>query len=99
VAEVYEFHVTGMVGPVVRAALPELSADAQNRVSVLTGTAASPEDVDDLLRRISDAGLKTTHILITRENRWQHSAMPAEDAEAGDSPVPAPTTQAAPCQS
>jgi hypothetical protein len=83
VAEVYEFHVTGVVGPVVRAALPELSADSQNLVSVLTGTAASAEAVDDLLRRIGDAGLKTTHILITRESRWQQCAMP-DDASAGD---------------
>ena len=79
-AEVYEFHVTGVVGPVVRAALPELSADSQNRVSVLTGTAPSAEAVDDLLRRIGDAGLKPTHILITRESRWQHSTIPEEDA-------------------
>ena len=83
-AEVYEFHVTGVVGPVVRAALPELSADSQSRVSVLTGTAASAEAIDELLRRIGNAGLKTTHILITRESRWQHSAMPADDAPAGD---------------
>ena len=82
-AEVYEFHVTGVVGPVVRAALPELSADSQNRISVLTGTAASAEAIDDLLRRIGDAGLKTTHILITRESRWQHSAIPAGDASTG----------------
>ena len=83
-AEVYEFHVAGVVGPVVRAALPELSADSQNRVSVLTGTAASPEVVDDLLRRISDAGLSTTHIVITRDSRWQHSTVPAADGSAGD---------------
>ena len=83
-AEVYEFHVTGEIGPVVRAALPELSADAQSRVSVLTGTAESAEAVDDLLRRIGNAGLKTTHILITRESRWQHSTMPTDDAPARD---------------
>jgi hypothetical protein len=64
--------------------LPELSADSQDRVSVLTGTAESPAAVDDLLRRISDAGLQTTHILITRESRWQHSTVPADDAPIGD---------------
>lgn len=83
-SEVYEFHVAGVVGPVVRAALPELSADSQHRVSVLTGTVATADAVDDLLRRISAAGLDTTHILITRESRWQQGAIPADDAPAGD---------------
>ena len=69
-AEVYEFHVAGVIGPVVRAALPELSADSQDKLSVLTGTAQSPEAVDDLLRRITDAGLNPTHIVINREGRW-----------------------------
>jgi len=84
VADVYEFHVAGVIGPVVRAAMPELSADSQGRLSVLTGTAENAEAVEDLLRLISDAGLNTTHILITRESRWQHSTVPADDASAGE---------------
>ena len=80
-AEVYEFHVTGVIGPVIKAALPELSADSQNRRSVLTGTADSPEAVNDLLRRIGDAGLTTTHILINREGRWREAATPTVDDE------------------
>jgi hypothetical protein len=77
-AEVYEFHVAGVVGPVVRAALPELSADSQDKRSVLTGTAQSAEAVDELLRRIDDAGLEPTLIVINRETRWQHSTLPPD---------------------
>ncbi len=77
-ADVYEFHVAGVIGPVVRAAMPELSADSQGRLSVLTGTAENAEAVEDLLRLISDAGLNTTHILITREGRWHATAMPGD---------------------
>jgi hypothetical protein len=86
VAEVYEFHVAGVVGPVVRAALPELSADSQDKRSVLTGTAQSPEAVDDLLRRIGDAGLDTTHIVINREGRW-HQLVPPPDEWDADTPA------------
>jgi len=35
---------------IVRAALPELSADSQDKRSVLTGTAQSPEAVDEALQ-------------------------------------------------
>ncbi len=77
-ADVYEFHVAGVIGPVVRAAMPELSADSQGRLSVLTGTAENADAVEDLLRLISDAGLNTTHILITREGRWHATAMPGD---------------------
>jgi hypothetical protein len=77
-AEVYEFHVAGVIGPVVRSALPELSADAQDKRSVLTGTAESPEAVEELLRRIGDAGLNTTHIVISREERWHQAKPPVE---------------------
>jgi len=86
-AEVYEFHVAGVVGPVVRAALPELSADSQDKRSVLTGTAQSPEAVDDLLRRIDDAGLEPTLIVINRETRWQHRTLPPDGMSAEDVPA------------
>ena len=76
--EVYEFHVAGVIGPVVRAALPELSADSQEKRSVLTGTAESADAVDDLLQRISDAGLDTTLIVINRESRWHQPPMPPD---------------------
>ena len=70
-ADLYEFRVTGLIGPVVRSALPELTAECDSRHSVLTGTAADPEAVDELLRRLREAGLTASHILIAPDTRWQ----------------------------
>jgi len=80
VAGVYEFHVAGLVGPVVRSALPELSTHAGARLSVLSGTVNGPEDIDDLLQRLSDHGLVATHILIARETRWHQAGSLAHSA-------------------
>ena len=70
-AEIYEFRVAGLIGPVVRAAMPELSADNWSPHSVLTGTADGPDDVDGLLRRLTDHGLVASHIRISNQTRWR----------------------------
>ncbi|MET0865484.1 MAG: hypothetical protein ABWZ98_14220 [Nakamurella sp.] len=70
-AEIYEFHVTGLIGPVARSALPELTTGPGDRNSVLSGTASGPDEVDRVLRRLGDAGLTPTHIVITNERRWR----------------------------
>ena len=75
----------GVIGPVVRAALPELSADSQDQAQRADRHRRSPEAVDDLLRRISDAGLNATHILINREGRWHQP--PTVDRRRGRRPT------------
>ena len=70
-AEIYEFHVAGLIGPVVRSALPELTTGAGNRNSVLSGRADGPDDVYRVLRRLGDAGLTPTHIVISNGRRWR----------------------------
>jgi hypothetical protein len=69
-ADLYEFRVSGLIGPVLRSALPELTAEAGDRQSVLTGTATTPDAVDTLLRQLQDAGLTESHILIATDKRW-----------------------------
>jgi hypothetical protein len=81
VAEIYEFHVTGLIGPVVRSALPELATGAGEKNSVLSGTANGPEEVDQVLRRLGDAGLTPSHIVISNGRRWR-SADETESAAA-----------------
>ena len=76
--EVYEFHVAGLVGPVVRAALPELSVDAPPPGSVLTGTARSADEVNGLLGWLADHGLEADHILISGRH-WRTAEPPPED--------------------
>ena len=91
-ADIYEFHVTGLIGPVVRSALPELATGAGDRNSVLSGTATGPDDVDRVLRRLGDAGLTPTHIVISNGRRWRPAGRtkanrPLPDCSGGAVPV------------
>lgn len=79
-AHTYEFHVTGLIGPVVRAALPELTTQAVREHSVLTGTADEPHDVDTLLDKLTDHGLVADHIVIARDTRWQGTCPTVDEA-------------------
>jgi hypothetical protein len=86
VAEIYEFHVAGLIGPVVRSALPELATGAGGKNSVLCGKADGPEEVDRVLRQLGDAGLSPTHIVISNGRRWQSTGGgEPTDAEQGRS--------------
>jgi hypothetical protein len=69
-ADRYEFRVTGLLGPVVQSALPELTAESSARDSVLTGTAPTTAVVDELLCRLREVGLTPSHILIASDSRW-----------------------------
>ena len=74
----YEFHVAGLIGPVVRAALPELTASPVTRHSVLTGAADGPEIVEHLLCRLTEQSLVASHIVIARGSRWTESTSPPD---------------------
>ena len=47
--DVYEFHIAGTIGPVMRSALPEFTAVVVPRFTVLTGTFPGPQDLQRLL--------------------------------------------------
>lgn len=79
-ADVYEFHVVGLLGPVLRGALADLAVDAADRESVLTGTAQEPGDITTLLRQLDDSGIVPTHIRISRTTRWHAAADTAATA-------------------
>jgi hypothetical protein len=70
VSDIYEFHVAGRIGPVVRAALPELTTLDNPRHTVLIGSATNPAHVDELLEKLREHDLVADHILIARERRW-----------------------------
>lgn len=72
----YEFHVTGLIGPVVEAALPELTSQAARKHSVLTGTAQEPLDVQALLGKLTDHGLVADHIVLSAGTRWRDTHPP-----------------------
>jgi hypothetical protein len=68
-ADIYEFHVTGLIGPVVRSALPELTSEPDCRRTLLSGS-AEPGEVSRLLEQLRDNGLLLQHVVLSTENRW-----------------------------
>lgn len=80
-ADVYEFHITGLIGPVSRGALGELTVDSADRESVLTGIAHGPEELDGVLHRLDEFGLVPTEIRICPRHRWHGTDLQAS-AEA-----------------
>lgn len=55
--ELYEFEITGRMGPLIRSCLPELTPAAADQATVLTGTAQSPEHLHRVLDLLDTHGL------------------------------------------
>ncbi len=62
----YEFRVTGLIGPLTRAAMPELEPHRCEQETTLLGTAQDEQHIDALLTRLADADLTANDIIITR---------------------------------
>lgn len=77
--DIYEFHVGGLIGPVIQSALPELISTDNGHQTKLFGTAAEPADVHRLLTRLTDSGLIANHILLSNQARWDDRS-PKSDA-------------------
>ena len=71
--DVYEFHIAGLISPVVRAALPELGARIGSPDTILTGGVTEPARISDLFALLDDHGLVATHIVIVRRDRWHET--------------------------
>jgi hypothetical protein len=70
-AAIYEFHVAGLVGPVIRSALPEMKAFEKRSGRTMHGTAAERCEIDRLLELIQMLNL-TVHrlqISVRRDDR------------------------------
>jgi hypothetical protein len=63
-AAIYEFHVAGMVGSVVRSALPELQMFEQRSGRVMHGTATERGEIDRLLELIQTFNLNLQRLQI-----------------------------------
>ena len=89
-ADIYEFHVTGLIGPVVRSALPELTSERDCRRTLLSGS-AEPGEVTRILEQLRDSGLLLQHVVLRTENRWtatnavEHNAVDQSLDEVGES--------------
>ena len=64
-ADVYEFEIGGTIGPLVARGLPELSTVAETGRTVLTGSAAGPDDLRRLLDLLDAHGTAVTAVRIS----------------------------------
>ncbi len=62
----YEFRVTGLIGPLTQAAMPELESYRSEQETILIGTAPDEEHLSALLERLDHAHVTTSEVLITR---------------------------------
>jgi hypothetical protein len=65
VPDVYEFEITGTVGPLIASCLPGLSVVAESAWTVLTGTVDGPYDLRRLLDLLDAHGKPALDIRIT----------------------------------
>lgn len=73
-AAIYEFHVAGRVGSVIRSALPEMQTFEQRAGRTLHGTAAERQEIDRLLELIQTFNLIVQrlqiHVVPDTPRRW-----------------------------
>lgn len=60
--ELYEFGITGRIGPLIRSCLTELTAAEEHRTTVVSGTARCPEDLQRVLDLLDNHGLPAQDI-------------------------------------
>jgi hypothetical protein len=77
-ADIYEFHVAGLIGPVVRSALPELTSEHDCRSTLLSGS-AEPGEVTRLLEQLRDNGLQLQHVVLSTDHRWAATGSPGQN--------------------
>ena len=82
-AAIYEFHVAGQVGSVVRSALPEMETFEQRSGRTLHGTAAERREIDRLLELIQTFNLivQRLQICVRPDSGWPP---PDQDASLAD---------------
>jgi len=65
VPELYDFVITGTIGPLIASCLPGLRTVAESEWTVVTGSVASPDDLHRLLDLLDTHGLPPLDIRIT----------------------------------
>ncbi len=63
--DLYEFAITGTIGPLIQSCLPELDRVAESGWTVLTGTVAGPDELHRVLDLLDAAGTPARDVRIT----------------------------------
>jgi len=72
--ELYEFQITGRIGPLIQSCLPGFITSPQDQATVLTGTARCPEDLHRVLDLLDTHGLPAQDIRLS--SRDEDAAAP-----------------------
>ena len=90
--DVYEFHIAGTIGPVMRSALPEFTAVVVPRFTVLAGTFPGPQDLQRLLDTLDAHGSPAVDVRLPGDS----DAAPLPRSDTADEPQqPCAAAQAA----
>jgi len=65
VPELYDFAITGTIGPLLASCLPGLRTVAESQWNVVTGSVAGPDDLHRLLDLLDAHGIPALHIRMT----------------------------------
>jgi len=68
VPELYEFTISGTIGPIIQSCLPGFSTIAETGCTVLTGTVADPAELRRLLERLDAGGAPVLDIGISNHD-------------------------------
>ncbi len=63
--DVYDFAITGTLGPLSKSCMPELDTVAESAWTVLTGSAAGPDELRRVLDLLDARGFPASSVRIT----------------------------------
>jgi hypothetical protein len=65
-SDLYEFEITGTIGPLIRSCLPELDTVTESASTMLTGTVCGPDELRRVLDLLDAHGAPALDVRITR---------------------------------
>ena len=81
-SDLYEFEITGTIGPLIESCLPELDTVAESASTLLTGTVGGPDELRRVLDLLDAHGKPALDVRITH-----HRDDPATGGAAGQADV------------
>jgi hypothetical protein len=68
VPDLYQFEITGTIGPLIRACIPGFDTVAESEWTVLTGTVGGPDDLRRVLDLLDQHGTPALEVRITHRH-------------------------------
>jgi hypothetical protein len=88
---VYQFTIAGAIGPLTRAALPDMDTRVFARFTVLTGTCNGPDDLHRLLTALDTQGIPLSRVRVAGTPARRLACKAIKDPTT-NSPKGAPST-------